>query len=486
VDSDAMSTADTGFASFKAEHATLESLAAKKAKKSKGPFNRDNAWKRYDHKLDPQSFPEGQSERGGMDTTTQATGESIVGNEGVDSDAMSTADTGFASFKAEHATLESLAAKKAAKTTEAITTGAVMKRNTDWFRFGEPRETAAQVPRTPLTADRNQPIRSTGWITAAQPQATLQTLAALAPGSAPAPAPGSAPAPPLDWGVGNGKACLVKKLATLRPTTAACKMKLSDFEKNTKSNFTECIKSAEMRMLKSDHDACDRAKTIACRCMSGNPGYQVVLKSPDCLADGYRNHVSALLGCNAFEPFPGMAQVKVSELSSSVKSKHATPAAETKETTTTGTVLKPNAEATGGWTGMLTAVHPIKAQLAVKPKKAAAKKGAKKKPKESEPPTSGLFPQSDRYWNRKEFWGNMKAKPQTAQLAAKPKAKKAAAKKGGKGKTKKGKASKPPTSEIEPQSYQYWNRNEFWGNMKAKPQATKMTLAMAKGTDISK
>ena len=48
----------TGVASFKAEHATLESLAAKKAKKSKGPFNRDNAWKRYDHKLDPQSFPE--------------------------------------------------------------------------------------------------------------------------------------------------------------------------------------------------------------------------------------------------------------------------------------------------------------------------------------------------------------------------------------------------------------------------------------------
>ena len=57
----------------------------------------------------------GQSERGGMDTTTQATGESIVGNEGVDSDAMSTADTGFASFKAEHATLESLAAKKVKK-----------------------------------------------------------------------------------------------------------------------------------------------------------------------------------------------------------------------------------------------------------------------------------------------------------------------------------------------------------------------------------
>ena len=41
----------------------------------------------------------GQSERGGMDTTTQATGESIVGNEGVDADAMSTADSGFASFK---------------------------------------------------------------------------------------------------------------------------------------------------------------------------------------------------------------------------------------------------------------------------------------------------------------------------------------------------------------------------------------------------
>ena len=32
--------------------------AATKAKKSKGAFNRDNAWKRYDHKLDPQSFPE--------------------------------------------------------------------------------------------------------------------------------------------------------------------------------------------------------------------------------------------------------------------------------------------------------------------------------------------------------------------------------------------------------------------------------------------
>ena len=41
----------------------------------------------------------GQSERGGMDTTTQATGESIVGNEGVDADAMTTASTGFASFK---------------------------------------------------------------------------------------------------------------------------------------------------------------------------------------------------------------------------------------------------------------------------------------------------------------------------------------------------------------------------------------------------
>ena len=34
------------------------SEAAAKAQKSKGPFNRDNAWKRYDHKLDPQSFPE--------------------------------------------------------------------------------------------------------------------------------------------------------------------------------------------------------------------------------------------------------------------------------------------------------------------------------------------------------------------------------------------------------------------------------------------
>ena len=33
-------------------------VAAAKAKTSKGPFNRDNAWKRYDHKLDPQSFPE--------------------------------------------------------------------------------------------------------------------------------------------------------------------------------------------------------------------------------------------------------------------------------------------------------------------------------------------------------------------------------------------------------------------------------------------
>ena len=39
--------------------ARLMSLAAKKAAatKSKGPFNHANAWKAYDHNLDPQSFP---------------------------------------------------------------------------------------------------------------------------------------------------------------------------------------------------------------------------------------------------------------------------------------------------------------------------------------------------------------------------------------------------------------------------------------------
>ena len=43
--------------SMKAKHAKLMSLAAQKAKKLKGPFNHANAWKAYDHKLDPQSFP---------------------------------------------------------------------------------------------------------------------------------------------------------------------------------------------------------------------------------------------------------------------------------------------------------------------------------------------------------------------------------------------------------------------------------------------
>ena len=60
----------------------------------------------------------GQSERGGMDTTTQATGESIVGNEGVDADAVSTASTGFASFKETGARLPVLA-EEDSKGTEA-------------------------------------------------------------------------------------------------------------------------------------------------------------------------------------------------------------------------------------------------------------------------------------------------------------------------------------------------------------------------------
>merc|ERR1712093_904436 len=92
------------------------------------------------------------------------------------------------------------------------------------------------------------------------------------------------------------------------------------------------------------------------------------------------------------------------------------------------------------WTEQLA-----KAKKAAK-KKGAKAKGSKKKTKESKPPTSGLFPQSDRYWNRKEFYTFMKAKPQTVQLAAKPKAKKGATKK----------ESKPPTSGLSPQSDKFW------------------------------
>jgi len=92
--------------SMKAKHAKLMSLAAQKVKKLKGPFNHANAWKAYDHKLDPQSFPKGQSERGGMHTTTQATGESIVGNEAM---ASNTADTGIANFKEKGAKVPILA-----------------------------------------------------------------------------------------------------------------------------------------------------------------------------------------------------------------------------------------------------------------------------------------------------------------------------------------------------------------------------------------
>ena len=40
-----------------------------------------------------------------ISTTTQTTDESVVGNEGVDADAMSTASTGFASFKETGASL---------------------------------------------------------------------------------------------------------------------------------------------------------------------------------------------------------------------------------------------------------------------------------------------------------------------------------------------------------------------------------------------
>ena len=48
----------------------------------------------------------GQSERGGMHTTTQATGESIVGNEAM---ASNTADTGIANFKEKGAKVPILA-----------------------------------------------------------------------------------------------------------------------------------------------------------------------------------------------------------------------------------------------------------------------------------------------------------------------------------------------------------------------------------------
>ena len=68
--------------------------------------------------LTRDSMCRGQSERGGMDTTTQAAGESIVGNEGVDADAMSTASTGFASFKETGARLPVLA-EEGSKGTEA-------------------------------------------------------------------------------------------------------------------------------------------------------------------------------------------------------------------------------------------------------------------------------------------------------------------------------------------------------------------------------
>ena len=114
--------------------------AAAKAKTPKGPFNRDNAWKRYDHNLDPQSFPEYathapnccaaecldarldvqgpvRTRRHGHDHTGRRL-ESIVGNEGVDADAMSTASTGFASFKETGARLPVLA-EEGSKGTEA-------------------------------------------------------------------------------------------------------------------------------------------------------------------------------------------------------------------------------------------------------------------------------------------------------------------------------------------------------------------------------
>ena len=52
---------------------------------------------------------------------TQATSESIVGNEGVDTDAMSTVSTGFASFKETGARVPILADEGSKATVESRT-----------------------------------------------------------------------------------------------------------------------------------------------------------------------------------------------------------------------------------------------------------------------------------------------------------------------------------------------------------------------------
>merc|ERR1712072_1266582 len=96
--------------------AGFQILAAKKAAAKKSADK--NGAVGYDHLLDPQTFPKGQSERGDVQFTSQADGESIVGNEFRGNQAASgrVGDLAFtSSMKAKHAKLMSLAVQKVKK-----------------------------------------------------------------------------------------------------------------------------------------------------------------------------------------------------------------------------------------------------------------------------------------------------------------------------------------------------------------------------------